>query len=69
MSLSDSPLLWSYLDKNSLVLLNYRTLYIDKDIRDSSNNKETKKLKVETTIQGNDSKISKTVFNDENQHQ
>lgn len=69
MSLSDSPLLWSYLDKNSLVLLNYTTLYIDKDIRDSSNNKETKKLKVETTIQGNDSKISKTVFNDENQHQ
>ena len=69
MSLSDSPLLWSYLDKNSLVLLNYTTLYIDKDIRDSSNNKETKKLKVETAIQGNDSKISKTVFNDENQHQ
>lgn len=69
MSLSDSPLLWSYLDKNSLVLLNYTTLYIDKDIRDSNNIKETKKLKVETTIQGNDSKISKTVFNDENQHQ
>mgnify|MGYP003391678243 FL=1 len=69
MSLSDSPLLWSYLDKNSLVLLNYTTLYIDKDIRDSSNNKETKKLKVETAIQGNDSKISKTVFYDENQHQ
>ena len=69
MSLSDSPLLWSYLDKNSLVLLNYTTLYIDKDIRDSNNIKETKKLKVETTIQGNDSKNSKTVFNDENQQQ
>lgn len=56
------------MDKNSLVLLNYSTLYIDKDIRDNNNNKEFKKFIVETRIQGNDSKISKAAFNDENQH-